>query len=65
MRVSDEYREEHRALWVELREKVAKSLQIKEDAQYVANALLEWPEGQDLLRRIVAHLDAGRVSRET
>jgi hypothetical protein len=54
---NDVYPEVHRALWLELQAKVAHSLQVKTDAQYVANALMEWPEGQDLLRRIVEHLN--------
>jgi hypothetical protein len=48
---------ERHALWTELRNKVAKSLKDPQDAQYVANALFAWPEGHDLLRRLVAYLD--------
>lgn len=56
-----DYGLEHVALWHELRDKIARSLSDQHDAQYVANALLDWPEGNDLLRRIVAHLDGGEA----
>lgn len=58
MSANADYGAEHVALWNELREKIAHSLRYPEDAKFVANALFEWPEGNDLLRRIVAHLDA-------
>lgn len=32
-------------------------------AEYPVNALMEYPEGQDLIRRIARHLDAGGKGR--
>jgi hypothetical protein len=47
----------HNELWNELRARIAKSIDGAADpldaAGYAANALMEWPEGLDLLRRIL------------
>lgn len=60
-----DYGMEHANLWNELRDAIALSISPPEQARYAANRLMAWPEGQDLLRRIVAHLDSAPDGRRS
>lgn len=59
MAASAEWVLEHRELRSALKARVQRSVGAgaAHTAEYVVNALMEWPDGQDLVRRIARHLD--------
>lgn len=53
-----DYAAAHDELWRELRDTIAASIKNPDQAQYAANRLLEYPAGQDLIKRLAAHIDS-------